>query len=68
MIAVLKRKFHGTRGIVSQILNGMATAQNAKHEINKQVSQPIAAKAYCGSLFKKAKKRELQIRCIFIIH
>ena len=36
----------------------MATAQNAKHEINKQVSQPIAAKAYCGSLFKKAKKRE----------
>ena len=65
MIALLKRKFHGTRGIVSQILKNMGRAQNAKNEIRKCVNQPDKAKSFCDQIFSKSTNKERVTENIF---
>ena len=65
MIALLKRKFYGTRGIVPQILKNVGRSQNAKHEIRKCVNQPDKAKSFCDQLFAKSAKKNKITENIF---
>ena len=56
-ITVLKRLFHGTRGMITQMLTNIARAQNGRFETSRlaSVSGSEKAKSFCNDVLSKNK-------------
>ena len=65
MIALLKKKFHGTRGIISQMIRNMATSQTYQSEILRNVTDPPQAKNFCKNVLQLNEKNVMMSETIY---
>ena len=59
MISHLKRQFHGTRGIVAQIVRNLLFAQNSGSFINKETKEPREVKSFIEDNLMDKKEKSL---------
>lgn len=57
MISVLKRKFHGTRGIIPQMLRNLAMSQGYQSAVLNNVHDPPQAHSFCREVFQLDDKK-----------